>query len=130
MIEFFLVTISQHDYSVNLLISLIVSKELNIESFDKILYPIIEKERPVSSTLFSSEEVFRLWQVFKKVDVDGCITIDKEEAAIIFEDFMQAIGTPWSQGPLDDFCANSLVMDFWTFVECFETKYIKSMPRR
>ena len=101
-------------------------------SFDKledICWLIVDKARSEEGKIISSPESSKLWKVFKKVDIDGQLQIHKDEAAKILENFVQAMGTPWTPVPMDDYSEKE-EWTFWDLLECIEQKYIQSTPRR
>ena len=109
---------------------LVAGEKIDIEKFNKISWTIVEKERKsTDSKILTDDELFSLWQAFNKLVNEGTISIDIEEAALLIQEFMHAIGTPWTKGPLDDF-TDKLSLTFWELVSCLETKYILTTPKR
>jgi len=98
---------------------------------DEIAWTLVEKHRKTfDKKILSDSELFMIWQAFNKINIDNTVTIDVEEAAIFLEEFMKAMGTPWTKGPLDDSANGKTELTFWEFINCIENKYIINTPKR
>lgn len=87
------------------------------------------KLRTQESTILSNTDACLLWKVFNKIDIDGELMIHRDEVEKVLENFMKAIGTPWTSGPMENYSTEER-WTFWNFLECIESKYIKSSPKR
>lgn len=99
---------------------------------DEISWTIVAKRRSsCKEKKLTDEELFTVWQAFNKIILnDDTCQIDIEEAAIFLEEFMKSMGTPWTRGPLDDYVDGKIKLTFWKFIECLESKYIITAPKR
>ena len=102
-----------------------------IKSMTELSWATIENDlKKLSSSKLSEDELFKLWQVFHKIGVneeEG--QIDIEEAAILIEDFMLAIGIPFVKGPLYGITTGYKIT-FLEFAECFQERYVFNTPQR
>ena len=105
---------------------------VDASKLDEISWTIVAKRRSsCKEKKLTDEELFTVWRAFNKINLnnDACV-IDIEEAVIFLEEFMKSMGTPWTRGPLDDFVDGKIKLTFWEFIECLESKYIITAPKR
>ena len=107
-------------------------KVVDSTKLDEISWTIVEKHRKTitGDKKLTDNELFMIWQAFNKINIDNTVNIDIEEAALFLEEFMTAMGTPWTRGPLDDFANGKIKLTFWEFIDCLENKYIHNTPKR
>ncbi|XP_066934419.1 switch-associated protein 70-like [Clytia hemisphaerica] len=106
-------------------------KVVDSTKLDEISWTIVEKQRKTltGDKKLTDNELFMIWQAFNKINIDNTVNIDIEETALFLEEFMTAMGTPWTRGPLDDFANGKIKLTFWEFIDCLENKYILSTPK-
>lgn len=110
---------------------LVTLERVDLVKLDEISWAIVEKQRKSSSSkTLSDDELFKLWQAFNKINIDNTVLIDIEEAALLLDEFMKAIGTPWTRGPLDAAADGKIHLTFWELVDCLESKYLHKTPKR
>lgn len=100
---------------------------------DEISWTIVAKRRSSckQEKKLTDDELFVAWQAFNKINIDNdSVLIDIEEAVVFLEEFMKAMGTPWTKGPLDDFADGKIKLSFWELIKCLESKYINKAPKR
>ena len=79
--------------------------------------------------MLTKKDAFKLWLVFKKLDVLGELRVDVEELCITLEKFVRGMGVQWNEQHLNDLAEDG-ALTYWKFIDCLEKKFLIGVEKK
>jgi hypothetical protein len=104
-------------------------KKLNPKELDELSWVVFGQKYDDDPHTLTKKDAFKLWLVFKKLDVSGELRVDTEELCIVLEKFVRGIGVQWNAQFLTDFEEDG-ALTFWKFIDCLERKFLIGVEKK
>ncbi|XP_028396627.1 switch-associated protein 70-like isoform X2 [Dendronephthya gigantea] len=107
---------------------LLKGKKLNPKELDELSWVVVGQKYDDSPHTLTKKDAFKLWLIFKKLDISGELRVDVEELCIIMEKFVRGIGIQWNEQFLTEYSEDG-ALTFWKFIECLEQKFLTGVDK-